>query len=379
MREGNIRIIFESHMKDAGGDIQEGQKRTGEQIGRLIDEDKIKSEEFSLRALFEALVNQDRQLNLNDNKQIIEAMTASSFPYITEKLVSKTVIQAYNYALGDVGTLVHEVESSKRNEDIPGLYAGKGFDEVGEEQPYTEIHYGEKRCRIANHKYGGIVALTKEMILFDKTGMVLQKAKDIGEKGGLHRHRFIVQKACSLACTATGEAADKSLVIDGTARALFADDHSAWDDQTNDNVDTTAFGFSGVDTLVQLLAQQKDKKGDEIVIIARQILVPPQLATKANQIVMSDWEYGTGNRNANPFKGRFQIVSTPILAGSAGIYYIGDFPKQTRWQWVWKPTIETLISNSESAFHTDVLQKHKYSYMGGCGALDHRYVAKGGS
>ena len=378
MREGNIRNIQEAHIKDASGDVQEGQRRTVEQLVRLLETGKLPIDDSIIKTVWEGLVNHDRRLDMNDSARVIEAMTQSSFPYFTEKLVSKVIIDQYNYALGDVGNLVEEVESKTRNEDIPGLDAGEGFEERGEMEKSTLMQYTEKRARIRNHKFDKACSLTKELVVMDRTGELIRRAKAIGEKGGLHRHKFIVQKACSLACTATGEAADHSLTINGTARALFADTHAAWDDVANDNVDTTAFGFAGIKALDILLAKMTDKEGDEVVVMGRQLLVPPELRIQALQLENSQGEPGTSDRNDNPFKGELTVIPTPILT-SAGIYYLGDFPKQTRWQWVWKPIILTLTSNSESYVMNDILQTFKYSYMGGCGCTDYRYAAKGGS
>lgn len=378
LREGQINQLFEAHLADAGNDIQEAQKRVGDQIGRLIDKGELKPTELSFKALFESLCNKDRDVDVNDSSRVVEAMTASAFPYITSKAISKVLIDSYDYALGDVSSLVTEVPSNRAAEDIPGLTAGDNLDLVGESAPYHEVTIKEKRCRITNFKFGKIIALTKEMMLFDQTGRVLEQAKRIGEKGGLHRHSIVVKKCASLACSETGEAADTSLVYDGTARALYANDHSAWDTQTNDNISTTAFGFTGVDELLQLLLAQKDDRGDAIVVTAKQLLVPVQLQTKALQLVGSEWEYGTANRNINPYKGKYQVIATPILT-SAGVYYLGDFARQMRWQWVWEPITDTLMATSESAFTNDILQQFKFSYMGGCGALDHRFAAKGGS
>lgn len=379
MREGNIRNIQEAHIKDVGGDMQEGQRRTVEQLVRLIEEDKFPIDDSCIKVVWEAMVNEDRRLDMNDAQRVTEAMTASSFPQFTEKLISKTIISEYNYALGDVGSLVEETDSKNRKETIVGLDAGEGPEKRGEMEPTTLMQYTQKYVEIKNDKFDKACSLTKELVVFDKTGELIRRAKEIGSKGGLHRHRFIVQKACSLACTATGEAADKSLTINGTARALFSSDHSAWDDVANDNEDATAFGFAGVDALVILLAKMKDKEDDEILVMPRQLLVPPQLRTKAIQFAAGDWEYGTANRNSNPYKGQFNVIVTPILQANAGIYYVGDFPKQTRWQWVWKPIILVLTSNSESYVLSDILQTFKYSYMGGCGCTDHRFAAKGGS
>lgn len=378
MREGNIRNIQEAHIKDAGGDMQEGQRRTVEQLVRLIEDGKFTIDDSSIKVVWEAMVNEDRRLDMNDAVRVTEAMTASSFPYFTEKLISKTIIDQYNYALGDVGLLVEETDSKNRKETIVGLDAGEGLEKRGEMEPTTQMHYTQKYVEIKNTKFDKACSLTKELVVMDKTGELIRRAKQIGEKGGLHRHRFIVQKACSLACTATGEAADKSLTINGTARALFSSDHSAWDDVTNDNEDATAFGFAGIKALDILLAGMTDKEGDEIVVMGRQLLVPPELRIQALQLQDSPGEPGTANRNSNPFKGQLIVIPTPILT-SAGVYYYGDFPKQTRWQWVWKPTILVLTSNSESYVLSDILQTFKYSYMGGCGNTDYRFVTKGGS
>lgn len=374
---GVIRELVESHVRHAGGDFKEGTKRAAGQLGRLIDTGDLSLENVSIREAFKAFVPLSDAENMSAGA-IAEAMVSSAFPYITTKLIHKTIIDAYNYALGDVSSMVAEYDSNRKEENVVGFGAADNLELVGENMPYTVTEMAEKYCVIKNWKFGRIIELTKEMVIFDQTGQVKDRAMRVGEKAGLQRHQFIVQKATSIACTPTNESANYSLYYDGSYRTMFANDHSSWDVQTNDNLDTTAFGTAGVQALHNLLMQQKDTKGDYVAIQPKVLLVHVAKQWDAYQLTNSDKQYDNANNAINPVKGLYKVIASPYVTGS-GYYYLGDFAKQTRWQWVWRPLTEQQAVDSDASFDRDVVTRYKFSYYGGCGCTDYRYVAMGGS
>lgn len=374
-----VREIVEAHLNNYG---DKGYKVAAEQIVGLVEKGKIEPRNVSTRDLFNNFVLRkypDLKLDGPMNQEFFEAVVSSQFPYATSRVISPVIIKQYEYALADVGRLVTEVDSKNDAEDIVGFRRKGKFERVYEGRPYEQVDRTEKRCRIKNAKFGEIISLTKEMILFDKTGELVNDAQDLGEEMGSHRHRFIIEKATDRACDATGDAVNNSLVIDGTARAMFADTHAAWDTYANDNVDTTAFGTAGVKAVLKLLRKMQDERGEYIgPFVVEDLLVHSDLEIDAMQLIKSTQQYDTTDRSINPFKGKYTIVSSPFVR-DVGYYYLGTFRKQTRWQWVWRPTITKLAEASDDNFKRDIVLQIKASYYGGCGATDYRYAAEGGS
>lgn len=373
---GAIREILEAKLHLTPSEPKKAEHAAADQIVRLLEDKKIKPEQVSIREVFDQFCDRDRTLDLQGegaSVRISEAMAASDFPYITGKLISSKALEAYDYALGDVGELVTEVPSKVATEDIAGFTAAENLERVELGMPYEEAVLGEKRVQIANAKFGRLISLYKESILFDQTGEMLQRASRIGDKMGIHRHRYIIEKTCSLACDATGEDADKSLVYGGTAYALFSDDHSSIDNQTNDNSASETLSTAGITAVLALGRRLKDEQGDALVWIPRFILAPPELDEPAWNLYNNPERYDSSNRAMNPYKGRHKPIVSPFLTDT-NQWYIGDPAKQMRWQWVWKPTVEQQTSTSEAAFERDIVQRYKISYMGGCGATDYRYL-----
>ena len=265
------------------------------------------------------------------------------------------------------------------------LFRSTGMSEVPQGIPYDEGNFGEKYSQIKNYKFGHIFSLTKELILFDKTNQILGFAKTIGNRDGMFRHAFIVQKVTDQAVSATGEAAQTSLNVNGAAKALYATDHSAYAEYANDNLISGALTPDNLTVAIQKLLNMKDETGEFIMTAPDTLLVGPSLLVTAWQITHAPGNPDTANRQANAFAPggvlsdqfsikSFNVVVSPYIVGST--WYIGDFKSSLRWQWVWRPITEVQTGNSDAAFDRDVIQRFKYSWMGGCGAIDFRTVVK---
>ena len=373
-----IRNILEGHIKSENGDVRKGQERFAKQLSDLIREGKVTVNNVSIRELFDLLVDYNRDVNLSKARAISEAIASSQFPTITGELISPVVLSAYELAMGDVTQLVTEISMTHSSEKLAGFTDPESLELVLELSPYEETAVGEKYVELFAHKFGRIISLSAEAILFDQTGQIMDRARRVGEAAGMHRAKYIVQKTADLACSADGEAANHSLYYNGSAVTVFSDDHSAIDGVTNDNQITTALSAAGIDAALGLLRRMKNTNGDFITVNPRFILVPPELEGTARRLLQSDLQFDLANSNAtanNIYKNAFTVITSGYLT-DANDWFIGDFPRQMYWGWVWKPKVETQTSTSEKAFENDIVQRFKVSYYGGANAVDYRYVVK---
>ncbi len=374
----SVQNLFEAHKKDTGS-VQEGLQRTATQISSLIKKKKINTSNVSFNELFEVLVNHDNKINLrmDSAERIAEAMASSSFPVITKQLLHPTVIGAYELAFGDMGKLITEIPVARDEEKLVGFTDPQGLERVGQLMPYEESVLDEKYILLKSFKFGRIISLSREMILFDQTGQIVERARRIGEMAGYHKAEFIINKACSLTTkTITGEGANKSLFWNGNSVTMYANDHSSFDVQTNDNLIDTALSTVGLKAAMILKRKQKNQVGQFVnVTLPIDLLIPPDLEETAWMLVNSEHQYDTADNAKNPYKNKFNIIISSFLTDTTD-WYIGNFAKQTYWGTVWPIEISEQTSNSEKAFENDIVSRFKVSYFGGCNTSDYKYVVK---
>jgi len=373
--------LLEMHRQDAGGDFAEGSRRTREDVKTFLRSGKIEAKDLSIREMFDTFVVAKHPHLAGDlrNAQpeaLAEAMTASDFPYATSELIHSVVIPAYNYEMESAMSLVTEVTSNNEIEDIVGFGSVDRLEVVLPNQPYPETRIDEKRVRIQNYKLGHKLPLTREAVVFDKTGELVSRASRIGVKAGQQMHEYILTRCMDIASTLTGQAANTSLNINGTARAMYADTHAAWDTVANDNVSaSSALGTSGLESATALLMQMQDKKGDYVSVNPNTILVGPSNWAVATRLMVDTTQPDTANRAGNIFQGRYNVIVTPFISAATD-WYIGDFASQMRLQRVWGPEITVIGNSSQLAFDRDVVSQYKFSDFVGVGATDYRFAVK---
>lgn len=388
-----VREIVDATISEAGGNLREGTRAGAERLIRGLERyvsdtkrgaDKPSPGAFTRRQVesmrigdvFETLCNRDKGLDMNDFTAVREAVSASAFPTVTSTLISSFVIPKYEYSLGDVMKLVTVVPCERPDETIVGFGATDPLEKIGEEQYYPGTNFNEKYVTIRTHKFGRMISVTKEVVVFDQTKKITGRANSIGEKAGLHQHEIIISKATGVACTPTGEAANAAFNYLGSATAMYADTHAAVDGQVNDNISATALSHDGLVNLNTLIASIKDEKGSRVVFMPDILLVPRALMISAQQLLGSDKQSGVANNDINPFKGAYQLVVSPFCDdNSATLHYLGDFKKQLVWLEVWPLQFE----RDSGDFGNDTVTRVKVSYFGNAGNTDYRYVQRGGT
>ena len=388
--------VCESIRADCGDDMKDYQQRVVKMICEALDtppNDKKHVSPYAIHwgQLWEELVNYDRRLDVatSDLSQIAEATVASSFPVAMKKAIHNVWIPEYVNNLMGVDNLVEEVDSDREEENITGILGIDEPDLVHDGEGVPEADMKEKYAQIKNYLFQKAIRFTRHTLMFDKSGgKLLNRAKTYGEKMGIHRHRFIVEKTLDYAVTATGEAAGTAFKYKGSAHAMYQSDHSSLEGQTNKNAITTSFGTAGMKEAVQLLALMKDEAGSETPVLPDTILCSSFLMTDAIELVKAPGRYDSANRTVNPFGPAglqtlgmgytgFNVVASPIIDNSdatSGKYRwaLGAFKKNMRWQWVKKPTVEQIPGD----LMQNIIVAFVGMYWGGCGAVDYRNAVR---
>jgi len=185
--------------------------------------------------------------------------------------------------------------------------------ELGEQGEYANatLVEGAATWRIAS--YGRRIPVGRNLIInddLDALGSVPEKAG----RGARLTENNIVWELLTLSPNGSITSLDN--------QALFVAGHN--------NTGSGAITIAGLDTGVTAMRQQLTIAGDSLNIEAAYLIVPPQLATVAAQMVNST-SYApaaaTGNAGPNPFIGRYQIiVENRLSARSATQWYLAANP-----------------------------------------------------
>jgi len=310
-------------------------------------------------------------------KEIYEAVHPSAFPLVTGKLLSKKIMKAYNDH-PRVGDQLCETFTSKLEIDrIPGFSTKGAIEIVQPGGPYQ--HTGvieEKWVQIVGQKYGKILDITEETLMFDQTGQIIRRAGQIGKDAAIYREKMImntIQDIAGYYAWYVGNAAATSV----TRTALYSTSTTA-PHRTSNQITNALVNHTDINAAVVLLGLMTDEKGDPIAVGPKILLVPVALDMVANQIYKSTVIIGGANAQPNPFAGRFQVISSPYLdAQSSIIWYLGDFKSQFLWKEVIPLQVITRKDDkNDMAWERDVKAQFKIRFYGDCKATDYNQVIK---
>lgn len=216
-RARNLRNMVASAKRDQkDGKIEDYREYIKDQMAYQLSEG-MKASDFGLRDLFEQLVANGHEMA--QGEQLAESatsVTTADFALIAEQLAFSVVMEAYNLA-SLVGDQLCTTFPSKFQESelIPGIAvtSDEYATTIPEGKPYPQVGLQPATIRLpAAAKRGGILPITREMIIRDNTGLLLQRAQTVGTGFGINKEKRIID-------TFTG--ADASYVRKEEARATY--------------------------------------------------------------------------------------------------------------------------------------------------------------
>ncbi|MBW1732484.1 MAG: hypothetical protein JRJ75_16660 [Deltaproteobacteria bacterium] len=358
-------MSFRNRMRTSLKDLLESQGRQAPRVVReCLESGELAPEDFSLREVWEACQEYERGKRKSYWRDTHEAVSSDMFPTITGEVISAKVIDAYQTAPGIADKISTTIPSKHRTEKVAGFEAVEGPEEVPEGRDYNESDLGEKYAEITNKKFGRILSVTEEMIYFDQTQQVLNRARTIGEKAALYREKSVVQAMMDLD--------NNAYKPDGVATAVYSSDHG-------NLLTSNAFGESGMAALLKAIQNMTDENGDPILIDESNlvVVVPSDLLVQAWQMENSS-KSPEGNENSvNVFKGRFKTLSSYwVSAESATTWYAGDIKRDLLFTECWPLQVFTAKPGNEREFRADIKAMFKVRYFGGAGFCDFRHSFK---
>jgi hypothetical protein len=344
----------------------------------------LRPENFSIRDLFEALVPNGPELlyeisfrrSGGAKRAIMEAAQAVStgdFSNVVGQIIYNKVREKYE----DPALLWPELCTTQmteflNGERIPGVgRIGDKAEKVEEGMPYPMIGLNEEWTDTKpTVKHGFIVPITREIIVADRTGMVLKVAGEGARWAGVLKEKEVID-------VATGQINNYNR--NGVSTNTYLTSGAYINDQTGNALDTSGNEWRAIEKADLLFDAMTDPNTSEPIGIPQnpQLLVPSALLKTAERIVHAtsiqtvDMRANAGTirtESGNPLGTRRpQILSNQYVkarTNSSTKYFYGDFKRAILYMCVWEIETTAAASNSDVEFLQDIWARHKVSYRG---------------
>lgn len=375
-----------------------GHAETGRLIVNAMREGEIKIEDISLLETaygimgpewLARLAESNREGALMQNVPLLEAGATDStaFSNITGQLMFSAVMEGYQNPMFIGDQLVTVTPTNFLDgERIPGIKEPDGTaNDVGEGMPFPRVTMGEDYIDTpATTKKGLIVAITKEAILKDRTGLIVDRAKMVGERVGMRRETLILDEVLGITNTYNrlGTAYNTYLSAGGWINLITSG---------TELIDWT--DIEEVELLFAALTNPDQTDDDEPVVYQpKTILVMPYKKHTAAQILTAtSLERRTNSAaevriSANSVSG-YNMLSSPIAqarlvksgvaaATARNYWYAGDFKRAFRYMQVYGLQVAQAPLNHPDEFDRDVVLQYKASERGIPVTVEPRYAAQ---
>ena len=390
-----MRRLWEAARKDKQearffGDLREA-----------LEKGELKGEDFSIRQLFENFVSDPatgapvgRELadawapQLRESAPSLTALVeagaveTSAFSNITGQIIYNTILNAYQDEQFVFSGMIPTVPTQFNGEKIAGMgRIGDKAEVVGENEAYPTVGINEDWIQTPQTvKRGLIVPVTREAIFFDRTGLILQRAGEVGHWLGINKEKRAIDAVIDENVTT------HRYNWKGTSYATFQAS-TPW---VNIQGSNALVDWTDVDAAEQLLAAMRDPwTGEPIMITPRHLIVTRQLlytarrVTRATTVQVTTPGFATSNNPTrteapNPID-NYEIMSSQLLADRLGTdtsWFLGDVSRAVKYMENWPMTVVQAPTNSQKEFENDIVQQYKASERGAFSVQEPRALVK---
>lgn len=350
-----------------------------------LESGQLTLEHVSIKGLAKAFLGDDVIQAMEDRKsggmllrEANSAVDTSLFSNITGQFLFNTVKKSYGL-WADISNLLATTRPTKilNGERIPGIGGiGDEAEIVGEGQPYPEVGPNEEYVLIPPLvKRGFIVSVTREILIADLTGILIQACSDTAKWLGVNRMKRVIDVAVGVTNTYNRN---------GTATNTYLTSGAYINNQANTLVDWTDF-----ENAMLLFDAITDPNTSEPIMWGGQMtaLVPTALSLTTNRIVNATqirFNDGASNTTAtygsNPINGQpINIVTSPYVklrTGSASTWFFGNFKDAFGYSEAWGIETQQAPAQNLAQFERDIEQRYKVSEMGAAFVMEPRLVTK---
>ena len=321
----------------------------------------------------------------SDSMRLLEAtgaISTSAFRLVSQRMVDAAVMEGARLPDTVLSQVLPVVEGRKRRSEFPSptipLEQGKNARDVQEAQEYPVLGiYGERVKNLPTRKKGFQLPITREAILEDDTGSLLQAARDAGAAIARMKEDLICDMVAGLIpdCVIEQRVGDTGDVVSN----LFLTSGRWINSHVNALVDWTDLD----DAVNLLIANTIPGTGGPAVLLQRHLLVPEQRRTLAYRILNAiETRSGSGNNTVvagNPYSGQGgtpgvtllvspHLYSRQIAAGvnqtnATGTWYFGDLTQAWRYYQLWPIEVSEEQSPAQRYTH-DIWVRYSVSECG---------------
>jgi len=386
---------------------EKGLPWTRHHLQESFDKKEIAPDDFSLRDMFRHMTERggealdDWETSRRRGGHITEAIHAvdtGAMANITGQIFFNAIQDAMvnDQFIGD--TLVSVFQSNLQDEEkIPGIsqvtdsFAGS----ITEGEPYPSVGLSEQFITIpAAEKKGGIIGVTKEALIADRTGFLIERMRSLGKALGIRREKSIIDIAIGAVNPYTwkgearltygdGATAGEALgFINEHANALVNEtDIQAAEDiyrRMRDPATNEPLGYSPTVLLVTP-ALQWQARG---IINVTQIREGAVGAAPAQQQIgttrMPGWAQNLTIASNEWVRDRL-LAAIAAGGGWAGLdadlaWFLGTPSAAFVWKEIWPLTVAEEPMGSPAEFENDVVMRFKASYKGVAGVREPRLM-----
>lgn len=378
----NVKRLLEAARRDGN------EQKFHDEFAEALEKKEIRPDEFSLLELFEETVEDGREIvsqwrhNAEGRMSLVEAgVNSTAFSNITGQLLVNTVMEAYDDPIFISDQLVTtQTTRLPKGEKIPGMSRiGNEAEAIGEGQPYPLVAFGEDWIETPETiKRGMIVPLTREAIVQDLTGLILERARDVAYWIRYNKEIRCLQTV--LGITSSYNRRNRGVV------ATYGDNSGShdWDNLAGSN---TLVDWTDIENAELLFDALVDPNvGTPIPIVPDTLVVPSALKHTANRIINAEGVgMGDGASNTyrtdgpNPVKGAYKIVSSQlvkVVTSSDSTWFLGAFKRGFKYMQVSPIQTVQAPTNSHDEFHRDIMQQWKVSEWGVAAVTEPRVAVK---
>lgn len=384
-----LRRLLEAARRDRAesrfwGDLEEG-----------LGEGHLSPGEFRIRDLFENFVDDGHEIvqswgRPGDAREgerggvtLQEAgVDTSAFSNITGQIVFSTILEAWNNPMFIADQLARTVPTSFLDgEKVPGISnLGDEAEEIGEGQNYPLAGVNEEYVETPRTtKNGLIVPVTKEAVIADRTGVILDRAGDVTQSLRINKEKRVIDVAVGVTNT---------YKRNGVSINTYGD---VAGDKDFDNLQgsNALADWTDVENALLLFDGMTDPNtGEPIMVNAVTLLVPTALVGTAWRIRnATEVRHGSDPIviSGNPLtelrnvSGQLNILSNAWVkarTSSATTWFAGDPMRAFRYMEVWPITSVRAPMNSELEFTHDIVERFKVSERGAAAVFEPRYMTK---
>lgn len=374
-------------------EVVEGMTLRGAQAElHLMHRDKALARgEFSLQESARCLLGENVYNAMVGNSGWVELLEAvspvqsSAFINIADTFIRGAVLERYRQQPFFASAMFPVQPTRQREGTIKGLGSlpAASSDVVQEGENYPHRGFSSRRTkRPLVEKRGEMVAITREAVIFDETGQILQVAGEIGELRGLEK-----EERCLKVLLGVTNPYQES---NNDAAALVAYDtyHTTWDNNVTSNelVDWTDIETS----LLRFVTRLHPITGKPILVQGRDIVVMPAKLFTARRIINATevrevTATNTTTLASNPVTGTISQPVTSALARTIAasltgitnldtIWIHGDIGRAFAYDEVWGLAVDREMADSHLMFEQDIISRWKASEYGVAYVRDPRFV-----